>query len=519
MQTSSPTVQSNTLVSTSYLAKSTKYNSQKRNKCTITPPNNLSALFDTACTDTSLQLSAVDAKSLLLTKKSELSLRTAKPNVTIKAIGQVPLNIGTFDSTAHIFKDQDLEQNLIALADITNSPNNAECRFHKDGLGIFDTTCKCGNLLAFFPKHPSAKTWSTEYASQPGSKRASAAIRSQSSYDFVMLYHAIFGSPAASTFYRAVKNGWISIEGLSTRKVHQNWPNSLATAEGHLQQTRQGIRSTRPKDANFAKPKPSHPDYIDIETSASEEFHIRTFSRKDAAFVDATGRYPEPSVDGFEYHLIFVYKNYIHVELLPDRSAKSYVKAYTDAFVFFSALKHIIKNVVLDNETSFALEDHLTKNDVKFQKVSPNNKRSNKGERAIQTWKNHLIATLGTVNTKCPSNIWSKFVPQMELCLAHLRPFEDDKSISSYEGIFHKKFDHKAHPLSICGCPALIFEPPDSRPTWSTHGVQGFYVGPDLSCYRTYRCWIQSTKSMRSSDTVQFSQLRSCSQVRRMKSK
>ena len=501
---SSPAVQTSTLVRSSYLANSTKSNSLKRRNCTVTPPNNLSALFDTACTDTSVKVSAVDAASIIQLKKSNLTLRTAKPNVTIKAIGQMPLKIGTFDAKAHLFKDGDLDQNLIALADITNSPNNAECRFHKDGLGIFDTMCTCGNLLAYYPKHPLAKTWSTTQVHLPKDKQASVAIRSQSSYDFVMLQHAIFGSPAASSFYRAVKNGWITIDGLSPRKVHQNWPNSLATAEGHLQQTRQGVRSTRPKDANFSKPKPSHSDYIDDEASPCEEFYIRTFSRKDAAYIDAAGRYPEPSVDGFEYQLIFVYKNYIHIELLPDRSAKAYVKAYTDAFAFFAALKHIIRNAVLDNETSAALEDHLTKNEVKFQKVSPNNKRSNKAERAIQTWRNHMIATLGTVNVKCPSNIWSKFIPQMELCLAHLRPFEDDKTISAYEGLFHRRYDHKAHPLSICGCPVLMFEPPNVRPTWSTHGVQGFYVGPDLSCYRTYRCWIESTKSIRSSDTVQF---------------
>ena len=273
---SSPSVCSN-VVRTSHPAKSTIINTPKRNiSTTITPPNTISALPDTACTDTSLKLSAVDAASLLPIQKSSLRLRTAKPGVAIKAIGQVPLQISTFETTAHLFQNKDLDQNLIALADITNSPNNAECRFHKNGLGIFDSTCNCGNLLAFYPKHPSAKTWSTEHMHLPQHKQASPAIRCQSSYDFVMYYHAIFGSPSASTFYRAVRNGWIFIDGLSSRKIHQNWPNSLATAEGHLQQTRRGLRSTRPKNVNFSKPKPSHPDFTDeAEASqSSEEVHI-----------------------------------------------------------------------------------------------------------------------------------------------------------------------------------------------------------------------------------------------------
>jgi len=501
---SSP-VMNKTIVRYSYPANSTKYNSPQPNTCTATPPN-IPALFDTACTDTSIKVSAVDAASLLPIQKSSLRLRTAKPGVTIKAIGQVPLQISTFETTAHLFQNEDLDQNLIALADITNSPNNAECRFHKNGLGIFDSTCNCGNLLAFYPKHPSAKIWSTEHMHMPQHKQASPAIRCQSSYDFVMYYHAIFGSPAASTFYRAVRNGWIVINGLSPRKIHQNWPNSMATAEGHLQQTRRGLRSTRPKNANFSKPKPSHPDFTDeSETSQmSEEVHISGFPRKEAAFTDATGRYPEPSIDGFEYHLIFTYKNYIHVELMSDRSAMSYVNAYTAAVNFFAKLGHTIKNIVLDNETSKDLDAYFSKNDIDFQRVPPYQKRSNKAERGIQTWRNHWIATLGTVDPKCPTNIWSMFVAQTEICLAHLRPFEDDKSISAYEGLFGKKYDHNANPLSICGCLVSVFEPSKVRPTWSTHGVQGFYLGPDLSSYRSYRCWIPSTKSERSTGTVQF---------------
>jgi hypothetical protein len=493
------------LAKSSYLANGTSTLSPKQSKRTATPPNNtIPALFDSACTDTSLRVSSVDAQCLLKATPSNLSLRTAKPGVQIKAMAQVPLNVATFSTKAHVFKNNELDHNLIALADLTNSPNNAECRFHKDGLGIYDTTCRCGNLLAFYPKEPTEKIWSTVPTSDKKLHLASPAIKSQSSYDLVMLYHATFGSPSASTFYRAVKNKWIDIDGLTATKIHQHWPNSLATAQGHLQQTRQGLKSTRPKEVNLTKPKPSHADYVDSTPDIDEEFHVRTFKRSDAIFVDATGRYPGQSIDGFEYHLVSVFKNYIHIELLPDRTAQSYVKAYTDTFAFFAKSKHFIRNVVFDKETSEALENHLTKSEVKFQIVSPGNKRSNKAERAIQTWRHHMIATLGTVNAKCPTNIWSTFIEQMELCLAHLRPFEDDRTLSAYEGLYGTRYDYKAHPLFICGCPVSVFEPPSSRPKWSTHDVQGYYVGPDLSCYRTYRCWIESTKSMRSSDTVQF---------------
>jgi hypothetical protein len=141
---------------------------------------------------------------------------------------------------------------------------------------------------------------------------------------------------------------------------------------------------------------------------------------------------------------------------------------------------------------------------VAYQNVSPGNKRANRAERAIQTWRHHMIATLGTVNKKCPRHLWSSFVGQMEICLNFLRPFESNPAVSAYEGIFKAKYDHDAHPLSICGCAVLVFEPPASRPTWSTHGVQGFYLGPNGHSYRSWIFYITPTNAIRSSDTAQF---------------
>ena len=472
-------------------------------------PQNINAHFDTACTDTAITFDSVPASKLLTTTASNLTLKTAKPNVSINALGKIPISIAGLEAPAHLFKPTDLANNLISVSDITNAPNNAECRFNATGLGIYEQPCSCGNQLAFFPKKVTDKLWSTTSMHTPKANQILTAIRSDSAYDFVMLYHAIFGSPTPSTFYRAVRNRWIDIKNLTAGKVFRNWPNSLATAQGHLMQTRQGLRSTQPKgyDREKFNKKPvdeSSPMYFDTTENTKEEFHIRTFSRKDAAFADATGRYPVISIEGFEYLLIFVYKNYIHVEPLTDRSAASYVKAYTAGFTFFANRGHTIRDVVLDNETSAALEVLFREKNIKFQYVPPGNKRSNRAERAIQTWRHHMLATLGTVNMQCPNNLWSKFIEQMELCLAFLRPYEDNPKLSAYEGLHGKKYDHDAHPLSICGCPVLVLEPAAERPTWSTHGVQGFYLGPNQNGYRSWNFYIPSTKSVRNSDTAQF---------------
>ena len=115
---SSPAVQSSKLVRSSYVANSTNPNSLKRKHRTITPPNNLSptALFDTACTDTSLKLSGIDAAKLLKMEPSNLTLRTAKPNATIKSIGKIPMKIGNFDVKGHVFKERTLPTLPITLS-------------------------------------------------------------------------------------------------------------------------------------------------------------------------------------------------------------------------------------------------------------------------------------------------------------------------------------------------------------------------------------------------------------------
>ena len=469
----------------------------------ITPPNNI--LLDSACTDTCIRISDVPAQTLISAAPSTLSLRTARADAEITATAQLPITVAGLQSTAHLFIDKHLDANLLSISDLTNAPNFAEVRFHANGVGVYKTSSTEGEQLAFYPKQPDDKLWSTSLPTESAPASAMTAIKSESAYDFVMLNHAICGSPCASTFYRAIRKGWINIKNLTAKSVYRNWPNSLATAQGHLQQTRQGIRSTSKLPRKREKPvTATSPDYILSEENSDEELHIRTFRRTDAAFADATGRYPTISLEGFEYLLVFVYKNYIHVEPLPDRTSTSYVTAYTAAFTFFDSRGHKINNIVLDNETSAALTNYFASMNIAYQNVSPGNKRANRAERAIQTWRHHMVATLGTVNGKCPKQLWSYFIGQMEICLNFLRPFESDNTMSAYEGIFRAKYDHDAHPLSICGCAVLVFEPPASRPTWSTHGVQGFYLGPNGHSYRSWIFYITPTNSIRASDTAQF---------------
>jgi hypothetical protein len=70
----------------------------------------------------------------------------------------------------------------------------------------------------------------------------------------VCLHPASTGNPVPSSWFAAIKAGnYSSFPGLTLCNAMQHCPSSNATIKGHLKQTRQGLRSTKPKP-----PKPSN---------------------------------------------------------------------------------------------------------------------------------------------------------------------------------------------------------------------------------------------------------------------
>ena len=67
---------------------------------------------------------------------------------------------------------------------------------------------------------------------------------------------------------------------------------------------------------------------------------------------------------------------------------------------------------IIDNMASKEVQAYLEAEKVNIQLVEPHNHRVNAAERAIQTFKNHLIARLSTCDARSPSLLWNKIVPQ-----------------------------------------------------------------------------------------------------------
>jgi hypothetical protein len=98
---------------------------------------------------------------------------------------------------------------------------------------------------------------------------------------------------------------------------------------------------------------------------------------------------------------------------MKSRTSSSYVHAFRSTFTFFVSFSHPVTFLVLDNERSSELTTlfRSQKPPVRFQHVPPNNHRSNKAERAIQTAKNHFIAVLSSIHITFPPDRWPKLLP------------------------------------------------------------------------------------------------------------
>jgi hypothetical protein len=64
----------------------------------------------------------------------------------------------------------------------------------------------------------------------------------------------------------------------------------------------------------------------------------------------------------------------------------------------------------------------------------------------------------------------------------------------------HQPFDSASHPLAPCGTLVVLLN--SVRETWDNFGLVGFYLGPSLQNYRSYRCLVQETMKIRISDSI-----------------
>ena len=444
-------------------------------------------LIDSGCSDSMISKSGSDK---LDSHDPSVSVEFANGTTAI-SIGTTHLNVaGELSVKAVVFPDDVLTSDLISVSQIVNE-NNCDVLFTREKVSAIDRLTKSETVIG--RKKNYEKLWQSSESDQSSENRfAHLAISFTADADFVRFTSECFGNPPVSTLIKACQKGWLSTyPRLTSKMIRANPPHTPAVSDGHLNKHRQNVQSTDPKKRKRSTNKHS----VTIKTFKTSDDHLHC---------DATGRFPIEADDGSNYVVVAVFKNYIHAVTMPDRTGISYRKAYKEIFTFFKVHDAHVNMVVLDNETSDLVENYFESVNVQFQYVPPNDHRSNRAERAIQSFKNHMISSLSTVSTHFPMKKWPMLLEQVLLTLNHLRPSSADDSISAYEGLHKSKFDFNRYQLRPVGTFAKVFVDPNNRETWAPHGESAIYLSPARNHYRSWNFLVLSTDHCRVSNTADF---------------
>ena len=159
---------------------------------------------------------------------------------------------------------------------------------------------------------------------------------------------------------------------------------------------------------------------------------------------------------------------------------------------------------IIDNEAPLELKTALNKRKVNFQLVPPHVHRRNAAERAIRTFKNHLLAILAGAHKEYPvSEEWDRFLPQCEMTLNFLHNSRVNPKLSSYAYLFGN-FDFNKTPLAPLGTKVVVHLKSDKRTSFSYHGQEAWYIGPSMEHCRCIKCYFPDTRSTCDADTVEF---------------
>jgi hypothetical protein len=295
----------------------------------------------------------------------------------------------------------------------------------------------------------------------------------------IKFIHQCIFSPTLETFCKAIDNDQlIGFPPITSNQVRKFLPESTATAKGHMNRTRKGVRSTT---------KHVQPEYIeaDFRPPIDEEANVELFigatiaeQNEGTIYTDNTGKFPVQSYHGKRIQFV-VYEycsNVIIVKTLRDETDKSMVEAFQEVYEYLTEKGFKPKLNVMDNQCSRAIQKFIKSTGADIQLVNPDDHRVNAAERAIQTWKNHWITGMGNLDPNCPMQLWCQFIEQGQDTLNMLRVSRVNPKLSAY-AVLEGQFHFNKTPLAPVGTKALVFLDPTKGHTWQSHTIDAWYVG------------------------------------------
>jgi hypothetical protein len=222
-------------------------------------------------------------------------------------------------------------------------------------------------------------------------------------------------------------------------------------------------------------------------------------------YTDQTGRFPVVSSKGNKYIMIlYDYdSNAILAQPIKERTAPELLRAFQVMEQELVARGIKPKLMKLDNEASKLLKTYLHHHNITFQLVPPYSHRRNSAERAIRSFKDHLIAGLCSTDKSFPMHLWDRLLPQTVITLKMLITSRINPKLSESTHI-DGQYDFNIAPMAPPDTIIIANETLSRRRTWAPHGQDGWYIGPALEHYQCYTVYINKTRGERVVETVDF---------------
>ena len=154
---------------------------------------------------------------------------------------------------------------------------------------------------------------------------------------------------------------------------------------------------------------------------------------------------------------------------------------------------------VANNQAAWPLKTFLKTKECSWQFVEPHNHKVNAAERAMQTFKGHLISGFCCTDSKWPLQLWNNLTTQALITLNLCRTSRKHPDRSAYHSFYGQCYDWNKHPMASPGTRAVVYEALESSLSWGTRGVYGWYCGPAFDHHRNMCFYVPETRDYRTS--------------------
>ena len=196
---------------------------------------------------------------------------------------------------------------------------------------------------------------------RPSTKARKALMQANSVYDLpstkqaIKWMHAVCGYPVKSTWLAAIAAGnFIGWPLLTVKNVTRYYPETTETPKGHMNQTRKGVRSTKPRSTPF--------ETCDTSTLRGKKVrgvYTKVYDIRETIYTDQTGQFPTRSRSGNKYIMVMVEIDSSGILVKPTKSRKvpEMIRAYQTLIQRLTRANIVPRKHVLDNEVSNNMKD------------------------------------------------------------------------------------------------------------------------------------------------------------------